>query len=58
VIDGWHEGLRLMRNGSKGIMIIPPHLAYGEWGNYDNFGRVKVPPYMTLVFEMEVDSIY
>jgi FKBP-type peptidyl-prolyl cis-trans isomerase FkpA len=58
VIDGWHEGLRLMRNGSKGTMIIPYDLAYGAWGNYDDFGRLKIPPYMTLVFEMEIDSIY
>ena len=52
-IAGWQEGIQLMRNNEKGIFIIPYDLAYGEDGRFDNFGRVKIPPYMTLVFEMD-----
>ena len=52
-IQGWQEGIQLMRNNEKGIFIIPYYLGYGADGRYDNFGRVKIPPYMTLVFEMD-----
>lgn len=53
MIDGWNEGLKLMRNGEKGTLIIPYYLGYGEDGRYDQYGRVVIPPFMTLVFEME-----
>ncbi len=55
MIDGWNEGIKLMRNGEKGTLIIPYTLAYGEEGRYDQHGRVVIPPYETLVFEMEVE---
>jgi FKBP-type peptidyl-prolyl cis-trans isomerase len=54
-IAGWQEGIKLMRNGEKGTFIIPYNLGYGEQGRYDGFGRVLIPPYMTLVFEMETE---
>ena len=53
MIEGWNEGIKLMRNGEKGTLIIPYHLGYGENGRYDQYGRVVIPPFMTLVFEME-----
>jgi peptidylprolyl isomerase len=53
IIDGWKEGITLMRDEEKGTLIIPYYLGYGPEGRYDNFGRVVIPPYMTLVFEME-----
>jgi len=55
MIGRWNEGLKLMRNGEKGPFIIPSSLAYGEQGRYDQYGRVVIPPYMTLVFEMEAE---
>jgi FKBP-type peptidyl-prolyl cis-trans isomerase len=55
VIEGWQEGIKLMRDQEKGILIIPYHLGYGAEGRYDEYGRVVVPPYMTLVFEMEAE---
>ena len=58
LIEGWNEGLLLMREGSKGILIVPYYLGYGEWGLTDNYGRTKIPPHMTLVFEMEIEKIY
>jgi FKBP-type peptidyl-prolyl cis-trans isomerase len=53
VIEGWRQGIKLMRDGEKGKLIIPYDLAYGPEGRYDQYGRVVIPPYMTLVFDME-----
>jgi FKBP-type peptidyl-prolyl cis-trans isomerase len=48
IIEGWNEGLQLMKKGSKGILIVPYDLAYGANGSD------IISPYMTLVFYMEV----
>lgn len=47
-IEAWDEGLKLMKNGSKARLIVPYELAYGT------AGRGPIPPYMTLVFDIEI----
>lgn len=47
VIKGWTEGLQLMREGGKAELVIPQDIAYGP-------GRQGIPPYQTLVFEIEL----
>jgi FKBP-type peptidyl-prolyl cis-trans isomerase FkpA len=59
IIKGWSEGFKLMSKGEKGIMIIPPFLAYGTKGVKDPYGEKEymVPPNSTLIFEVELISI-
>jgi len=52
VIPGWTEVLQLMPVGSKWKVWIPYTLAYGETGQ-----EPKIPPYSTLVFEIELLGI-
>jgi FKBP-type peptidyl-prolyl cis-trans isomerase FklB len=52
VIPGWTEALQLMTEGSKWKLTIPYDLAYGERGS-----QGAIPPYATLVFDVELLSI-
>ena len=51
VIKGWTEGLQLMPVGSKFRFYIPQELGYGA----QQAG--SIPPYSTLIFEVELLSI-
>lgn len=52
VIDGWEQGLQLMRPGEKRILIVPFELGYGTRGD-----PPKIPKRATLVFEVELIEI-
>ena len=49
VIAGWVEALQLMSEGDKWKLYIPYNLGYGEHG-----AGAAIPPYSTLVFEVEL----
>ena len=52
VIPGWTEGLQLMNTGSTYRLFIPSDLGYGSQG-----AGGQIPPYATLVFEVELLGI-
>ncbi len=52
VISGWDEGIALLKEGDKAVLIIPPHLGYGAQGA----GGV-IPPNATLIFETELVKV-
>jgi len=49
LIQGWLEGLRYMKEGSKMKLVVPSRLAYKGQG----FGSM-IGPNIPLTFDMEV----
>jgi FKBP-type peptidyl-prolyl cis-trans isomerase FklB len=52
IIPGWIEALKLMKEGAKWQLVIPPGLAYGERG-----AGAVIGPNATLLFDVELISI-
>ena len=48
VILGWTDGLKQMKKGSKGMLLIPSSLAYGKNGQGD-----KIKPNENLIFDVK-----
>ena len=51
VIQGWDEGIALMRKGEKSILLIPSALAYGSRG------QGSIGPNTVLRFEVELVDV-
>lgn len=50
-IPAWDEALRLMKAGTVAKIIVPYQLGYGA------YAQGQIPPYATLVFDIEIDSV-
>ena len=50
--SGLHEGIQLMHEGDKAIMIIPSHLAHGLAGDLK-----KIPIRSTIVYDVELVKV-
>ncbi len=53
VIEGWQEGIPLMKVGAQYEFTIPFDLAYGKQGIAG-----VIPPYATLIFEVELLKVF
>lgn len=51
VIKGWDEGLLLLNEGTKAVLICPPNLAYG------NLKTATIPASSTLYFHIELIKV-
>ena len=51
MIKGFEEGVKLMSQGEKGIVVMPSSLGYGSRQ------RGEIPAYSPLVFELELVEI-
>jgi len=67
IIPGFEEGIKLMKEGEKGRIFIPSHLAYGAGvqvipdfvrNSFLKYYNLKnVAPFRTLIFEVELKDI-
>jgi FKBP-type peptidyl-prolyl cis-trans isomerase len=57
MIDGWNEGMQLLRPGAQALFLVPSGLAYGEKGVQNEDGETLVPPNAVLAFEVEVVEV-
>lgn len=49
LIEGYQEGIQLMKKGARYKFFIPPELAWGKQGTGS-----KVPPNATLIFDVRL----
>ena len=53
LIEGYAEGVQLMKAGSKYKFFIPSELAWGKKGS-----GTKIPPNSTLIFDVKLIDFY
>jgi peptidyl-prolyl cis-trans isomerase A (cyclophilin A) len=52
VIEGWDEGIVLLKVGDKARFVIPSDLGYGPQES-----RGVIPPNATLIFDVELMDV-
>ncbi len=54
---GFDEAIGMMKKGSKVRVIVPSIMAFGEKGRKDMSGNDIVPPFSTIVYDVEILDI-
>lgn len=49
LIEGYREGILLMKKGGRSKLFVPPHLGWGEKGSGS-----KIPPNAVLIFDVRL----
>ena len=57
-IAGFSEGLLLMRQGDRKLLLIPSRLAYGPGGQTDQSGAITFPRDAAVLFDVEVLDVF
>ena len=52
VESGWNEAAKLMSLADSAVLILPPHLAFGNLGDGNRIGPREI-----LIYELRLDSI-
>ncbi|HTS44557.1 MAG TPA: FKBP-type peptidyl-prolyl cis-trans isomerase [Puia sp.] len=57
LIDGWREGMPLIREGGQIMLYIPPSLGYGSKNLTDGSGNVVVPANSIIIFQITLINV-
>lgn len=58
VIEGWEQGIKMMRQGTKASLLIPSSLAWDSAGVQDSrTGKFFIPPYAPVLFDIQLIDI-
>jgi FKBP-type peptidyl-prolyl cis-trans isomerase FkpA len=58
LIEGWREGIPLIKEGGQIRLYIPPSLGYGAKGITDNnTGNIVVPPNSIIIFDITLIAV-
>jgi len=57
LIVGWQEALCMMPQGSHWKIYVPYTVAYGVDGSKLANGNFHIPPYSTLIFDVELNDV-
>jgi FKBP-type peptidyl-prolyl cis-trans isomerase FkpA len=52
VVSGVDEGVRYLSKGSRAILLIPPHLGHGNFGD-----RNRIPGNSVLIYRLEIKEV-
>jgi len=52
VISGWEEGISMLNEGGRAMLLVPPELAHGDTG------ATGIDPGATLVFDIELLKVF
>ncbi len=58
VVAGFSEGLLLMREGDRKLLLLPSRLAYGPAGQVNSANQYVIPTDAAVLFDVEVLEVF